>query len=175
MAATIRPARAEEAEAVAALARRLFPMACPPGMSADAIDDYTSANLSPARLAEHIAADDTVVLVADDGSLIGYALLFLGEAGEPEDSFGVTRRPTALLSKCYVEAAQHGTGLGARLLEAAVGAARERGCAGMWLNTNAANLRAQRFYLKHGWAQVGWMDFRVGGRTHHDPVFELVL
>lgn len=174
-ATTIRAAREDEAGVVAALAARLFPMACPPAMPAEAIDDYARANLSPARFAGYLRDSDTRVLVADDGSLVGYALLFLGAAGEPADSYGVSRSPTGLLSKCYVDAAYHGTGLAARLLEAAVEEARRAGCAGMWLNANYANHRAQRFYVKHGWAQVGWMDFVVGGRHHHDPVFELVL
>ena len=45
-------------------------------------------------------------------------------------------------------------GIGARLLEEAVAAARARGCRRVWLITTNDNLNALKFYQKRGWRLV---------------------
>jgi ribosomal protein S18 acetylase RimI-like enzyme len=58
------------------------------------------------------------------------------------------------------------------LLDRTIEAAAARGAAGMWLGTNAANRRAQRFYEKAGFERVGTRRFQVGGRLEDDVVME---
>ena len=60
-------------------------------------------------------------------------------------------------------------------MEAAIEAARARGAAGVWLGVNQENERAQKFYVKSGFARVGTKRFLVGDRYEHDYVFERAL
>ena len=53
--------------------------------------------------------------------------------------------------------------------------ARGAGRAGIWLGTNQANARAQRFYEKSGFTRVGTKRFRLGSQWEHDFIYELVL
>ncbi len=172
----IRSARADESDAVAALAAATFPDACPASMPGAAIRAYIDAHLSPARIAEHLMGDEAEVLVGERaGELVGYVLLFRGDAGRPPAGSGVTVSPTALLSKCYVSAGVRGGGVAAQLLDAALDWARAEGLAGLWLNVNYANARAQRFYEKHRWDRVGELDFLIGDIVNHDPVYQYAL
>jgi diamine N-acetyltransferase len=58
---------------------------------------------------------------------------------------------------------------------AAVAAGRARGALGMWLGVNQENVRANRFYQKNGFAQVGIKHFLVGDRLEDDFVRERAL
>lgn len=84
------------------------------------------------------------VWVLDDGGvLIGYAVVTWSwslESGGRD----------CMLDEIYVD--RRSGGLGARLLEAVMGAAREAGAASMFLETEAANDGARRFYARHGFA-----------------------
>ena len=165
-----------DAERVAALAALTFPLACPPDSPASDIAAFIAANLTPARFAEYIADAERIVLLADDGSgLSGYAMLVFGEPYDPQVAAQLTLRPTAELSKIYVAPEHHGAGVATALMAAAVERAAERGAASVWLGTNQANVRAQRFYEKSGFARVGVKRFHLGGRWEDDFVFERTL
>ena len=116
--------------------------------------------------------DHDVFVAAVGPEILGYTLALFGPDGSPAPGLGVTLNPVGLLSKCYTAPKVHGTKAGASLLVAAEERARERGVEGLWLNANADNHRAQRFYSKHGWERVGDIDFVVGEVVHHDPVFQ---
>lgn len=170
---TVRQVRPSETFAVSELAARTFPLACPPTLERAHIDAYIRENLSPPHFDAHIDHPEHDVLVATVGpEILGYALVLFGADGSPSPGLGVTLNPAGLLSKCYTDPKVHGTKAGASLLFAAEERARERLAEGLWLNTNAHNIRAQRFYRKHGFSRVGDIDFVVGGIVHHDPVFE---
>ena len=169
----IRPARPGESAAVADLAVETFPMACPPSLSAHDMRAYIDEHLTAQRFAEHIAHPERDVLVAcDDTHLLGYVLLFFDSDGAPAPDMGVTLATSGLLSKCYVRRECHGKGVAAALLDAAGRRAVQRGVEGLWLNVNYDNHRAQRFYAKHGWERVGYVDFVVGEAVHRDPVYQ---
>lgn len=174
--AKVREARSGEERAVAALAAELFPLACPAGMAQEDVRAYIEGNLTPAHFAEYLTDKDACVLVAEgEDWLVGYALAFFGGLGAPRPDFGVTLDPVAMLSKCYVSEALHGRGISQALVERVKDVARARGCAGLWLNVNYENFRAQRFYEKAGWVRVGYVDFVVGRRVFRDPVYQLSL
>ena len=94
------------------------------------------------------------------------------EPSDPDVKAAVTLRPTTELSKLYVLPGNHGTGAAASLMDAVVDHARRSGSAGIWLGVNQENLRAQKFYAKHGFTQVGTKTFLVGAQLHHDFVME---
>lgn len=92
-----------------------------------------------------LLADDShgQVWVLDDGGvLIGYAVVTW--------SWSLESGGRDMLDEIYVD--RRGGGLGARLLAAVMAAARDAGAASMFLETEAANDGARRFYARHGFA-----------------------
>ncbi|MBX0300690.1 GNAT family N-acetyltransferase [Cryobacterium sp. 1639] len=173
----VRPARPDEAAALAEVAAATFALACPPHTSADAIAAFLRDVLAPANFEAFLADPDRLLLVAEDavGALAGYTMLVFGEPHDADAAGAIRIRPTAELSKCYVRAEAHGSGTAAALMTATLDAARGRGAAGSWLGVNQENVRALRFYGKHGFMQVGIKRFLVGERYEDDYVLERAL
>lgn len=180
-AAHVRRAVVSDADAVSDLAVLTFPMACPPGTSPEDVAQFCRDNLSPAHFAEYLRSPDHTVLLAErvdggDGERVpatplAYALLCWGEI-DPEVA-GTIANPTVLLSKCYTHPSSHGSGMSSALMEAVLAAARSRGVRTVWLGVNQANVRAQRFYAKHGFTVVGTKHMQVGSGRHDDFVMAL--
>lgn len=74
------------------------------------------------------------------------------------------------LKRIYALHRFHGVGLGLRLMEAAMAAARARGAGRLLLGAYGENHRAIAFYRKHGFAQVGTRVFHVGENFYDDVV-----
>jgi len=145
-------------------------------MPAADVDRFVAQHLTAHRFEEYLADAGRAVLVAEEGGdMIGYAMLVHGEPYDEKVGAVVRHRPTTELSKIYVLPNAHGGGVARQLLTAAVDVARGVGAAGMWLGTNQANVRAQRFYEKSGFEQIGTKRFHVGDRWEDDFVYELVL
>ena len=181
MAVIVRSAASEDAALLHALAAQTFGLACPPGTSQDDVDDFIARHLSVERFAEYLADPARVLQVVEvDGVAAGYTMLIFSvpidaEPNDPDVAAAVASRPTAELSKVYVLAGQHGRGVAATLIAAAVEVARERGVASVWLGVNQGNGKANRFYEKNGFAVVGTRKFLVGGREEDDFVRERLL
>jgi tRNA (guanine37-N1)-methyltransferase len=139
-------------------------------------DRFIAANLTASHFANALDDPTRDVLVAtQDEGLAGYVLLVEGEPADTDVAAAVSARPTVELSKCYVHPDHHGAGVASALMAAALDAARERGAASVWLGVNQLNERAQRFYIKSGFARVGTKRFLVGDRLEDDFVFEHLL
>lgn len=173
---TVRPATTEDLPALTALAALTFPLACPPDMPDDDMSAFIAKNLTADRFRDHLADETAEVLVVEDGSgLIGYTLTFAAEPYDNAIAELVRHRPTVELSKCYAHPQSHGSGVSSRLMDAVLHSARQRGAASVWLGVNGRNLRAQRFYAKHGFEVVGGRRFVVGTHTEDDLVLERPL
>ena len=179
MDAMIRRAAPEDAPALHHLAAETFPLACPPELTADDQRAFIDAHLSEASFLTYLADTNRVVLVDEvDGALVGYTMLVLGQPTDADVRLAVGEddaRPIAELSKCYVLPTAHGSGVAHRLLEATVAIAAASGAERIWLGVNHANVRAQRFYEKHGFHAVGTKRFLVGARLEHDFVLARTL
>jgi ribosomal protein S18 acetylase RimI-like enzyme len=77
--------------------------------------------------------------------------------------------------RVYVLAPYYGTGLGFRLMGAAVAEARSRGAGRVVLGMNNQNERALGFYRRQGFGAIGAREFLVGGAVCSDTVLGLVL
>lgn len=176
MTLSIRRAVAADAPELARVAAATFPLACPPSTTDEAKADFIATVLSEASFGRYLASDDHLLLLAEvDGVAAGYTMLVTGDPADADVAACVTRRPTVELSKVYVMAEQHGTGLARDLVEASVEAATATGAASMWLGVNDENVRANRFYEKCGFVQVGTKKFRLGDIDEDDYVRERVL
>ncbi|MCU1636355.1 MAG: GCN5-related N-acetyltransferase [Cryobacterium sp.] len=176
MTVEVRAGQAEDAEALAALAAVTFALACPPGTSPEAIQEFIRTTLSEERFSGYLADPARDIRLALDGRVpAGYTMLVFGEPADADVSAAVTFRPTVELSKVYVHVDHHGAGIAALLMAATVDAARARAAAGVWLGVNKRNGRAIRFYEKSGFSIVGAKTFMVGSELHHDHVMARAL
>lgn len=159
------------AGALAEVAARTFPLACPPSSSADDIATFIAENLSAARFTAYVADPDRAVLAAQhDGRILGYTMTIRGVPDDPDVQRAVPLRPAVELSKMYVLPDNHGAGVSAALMDGVVAQAAALGAACVWLGVNQQNRRAQRFYAKHGFSIAGTKTFRLGADIEHDYV-----
>ena len=172
----VRPAGADDAPLLHRLAAATFALACPPGTTLEAIDDFIATHLSEQRFAHYLADPDRDLLVVEaDGEALGYSMLLSGDPTDDDVLAVVHARPVTELSKFYLLQQAHGSGAAAALMTASVERARERGAAAVWLGVNQHNARANRFYAKSGFAEVGTKRFLVGGKWEDDFVRAMEL
>ena len=176
MTVTTRLAGPDDAALLHTLAAATFALACPPGTTAEAIASFIGANLSEAKFQDYLAdpARDLLVVEAD-GTAVGYSMLVAAEPADPDVARVVTLRPTVELSKVYLLEAAHGTGASAELMRRSIEVAAARGAASVWLGVNQFNARANQFYEKNGFVNVGTKHFLVGDKLEDDFVRELVI
>lgn len=175
---SVRIATPADATALAEVAAATFRLACPPSTTEAAMAEHIATVLSVAAFERYLGDRDRVLVVDDPGEgapLAGYAMVVLVDPEDDDVVRAVRIRPTSELSKIYVREGQHGRGTASGLMTRSFDEARARGAAGMWLGTNEENVRAQRFYAKHGFVRVGAKRFRLGDRWEHDFVFERAL
>lgn len=166
---SIREATAADIPALAALAGRTFPLACPPELGERHVAAFIAEHLSEERFAAHLVAGHRVYLTGG-----GYALVLHG-VHAAEGPSGWRAQRSAYLSKLYVDPDRHGGGEAQALMTAAVDGARADGCVGLWLGVNRQNTRAKRFYAKSGLTVAGERAFTVGESTFIDDVLVLPL
>ena len=176
MATIVRPAGVDDAALLARIAAATFPLACPPHTLAADIAAFIATNLSESRFTEYLGDPARALFISEtDGVPGGYTMLIVGDPTDADVAAAVTTRPTAELSKVYVLPEFHGGGVASALIEATVDEARGRGARSVWLGVNQENVRANRFYAKSGFAQVGTKRFLVGERYENDFVRALEL
>lgn len=173
---TVVDATSADLTELADVAARTFPLACPPSVAAGDIAAFIDAHLSPERFADYLGDPARIVLVAKNrGCIAGYIVLVAGTGDDDNVQQAVLERlavphPATELSKLYVLADQHGSGAASVLMDTARQRAADVGSRCLWLGVNQRNLRAQRFYLKQGFAVVGTRRFQLGSHFEHDYV-----
>jgi GNAT superfamily N-acetyltransferase len=119
------------------------------------------------RYAEWLAAPDHALWVAElvgTGAVVGYVMLC------PPD-LPVPLEPTDLeIRRIYLLSHFHGGGVGARLMAAALDAAREAGAKRVLLGVYEGNTTAMSFYARQGFAEAGVRKFQVGANAYDDLV-----
>lgn len=106
-----------------------------------------------------------------DGAILGYIKMgpvdFELPAEQPADD-------AVELHQLYVAEAAKGTGVAVRLMEWGIAWARAR-AAILYLTVFTENDRAQAFYRRYGFTDVGRNAFRVGNHIDEDRFFRLDL
>ncbi|MCW2132597.1 GNAT family N-acetyltransferase [Arthrobacter sp. VKM Ac-2550] len=182
----VRKATADDAAALAELAAATFPLACPPVMTEDDINGYIAEHLTEARFSSYIADAERTVLLLEESNvnegdahaaptgrrMVGYSMLIHTPPLDVEVQAALALRPTSMLSKFYIRADAHGSGLSHRLMSATLSDAAENGSRAVWLSVSEENERAQKFYAKNGFRIVGGMNFPTGRLVLRDFVLE---
>lgn len=154
-----------------ALATLTFGLACPPGTDPSDIDEFIATHLSVARFTDYLADPArTLLIVSDDDQPLGYSMLVRGPIADPDVAAVVDADRSVELSKFYVLADRHGSGAAHELMAATVKAAAATGAEFCWLGVNQQNLRAAKFYAKHGFDIIGVKRFLVGSQWHDDHI-----
>ncbi len=128
------------------------------------------AGCTPERFVHELTDPDHACMLAEDGQrLMGYATL------GPQDLPVAPEGPWWVLRQLYLDTAAQGQGLGRRLLDWAIGEARGRGFAELYLTVWVENRRARRLYEGAGFEEVGHYPFRVGSVIDDDRILRLRL
>lgn len=154
----IRRATSGDAEALAVLAEKTFRDAFAGANDPTDMDEHCRTSFSPSIQREQILDPLIVTLVAIDprGHMSAYAQLRPGPPAQ-----GSAPDPMELW-RFYVDAAYHGRGLAQQLMEATLDAAAKGGAETLWLGVWEENGRAQKFYRKVGFTDIGSHTFTLG-------------
>jgi ribosomal protein S18 acetylase RimI-like enzyme len=135
------------------------------------ISKYVRAEFTPERFTELLLRDKPAFLVAEsDGHLIGFSQVTTGRATE---LCGVS--PQAEIERLYIQRAFCNRGLGAKFMALIVRDANQSQIKALWLAAWAANESALRFYLRHGFTDVGSTSFSLGAEQHENRVLVRTL
>jgi len=173
---SIRRATPSDAHLLSFVATLTFPLACPPSTTPENIAEFCATELSPEAFDRYLADLSYCAWLAMAGTEpCGYLLSHDGDPGEAGIAAVVLMRPTTEICKLYVTAEYHGSAVAHELMNAAIQDATSRGCESVWLGVNQRNARANAFYARQGFAQVGTRRFLVGDTWEDDFVREKVL
>lgn len=127
----------------------------------------------PERLRAQIADPAWTIALArsDDGAIIGFVKLGPIDFDLPADQPG---DDATELHQLYVGEAAKGTGIAAALMDWGIGWARDRASI-LYLSVFTENHRAQAFYRRYGFVDVGRNAFRVGNHVDEDRIWRLDL
>lgn len=130
--------------------------------------------MPPEKVARQITDPAMAIRVARDdaGALVGYIKL-----GPVDFDLPPTESAQGALEihQLYMLAAAKGTGLADQLMRWALAEARARGAARLYLSVYIDNHRAQRFYARYGFYEVGKLAFRVGNTIDDDRIWRCDL
>jgi diamine N-acetyltransferase len=162
----LRPATLADAPALASLGAETFIAAFGHLYNEEDLAAFLVQVHSSDAVAEEIAGTRcTHRLIEDAGELVAYCKLRY-----PSHYVDYTdARDPIELGQLYALPSHTGSGIGAQLMDWALGQARERGHDAVLLSVYAENFGAQRFYQRYGFAKIADITFQVG--DHFDPEF----
>ncbi len=168
---TIRRGTVEDAGLLSALGARTFSETFAADNTPEDLAAYTAASFSVARQTAELEDPASTFLIAEvDGQAAGYAKLHVGK---PEQ--GVEGANPVELVRLYVSREWLGRGVGQQLMRACLDAARQAGHDTIWLGVWERNARAQAFYRKWNFREVGEHMFQLGSDLQRDLLMERPL
>lgn len=164
---TIRPGTMADAVQLADLAARTFRDTFSDGTSAEDMAVHLAQAYGPEQQGRELADPAIVTLLCEArDQLVGYAQL--RESPAPPCVSGDS--PIELW-RFYVDRQWHGKGVAQELMRRVDVHAHRRGANTLWLGVWEHNERAQAFYRKSGFVDVGAHVFVVGSDAQTDRIF----
>jgi diamine N-acetyltransferase len=105
-----------------------------------------------------------------DQKAVGYAKLREGSKADC-----IKSKNSIELQRIYTIERVYGKGIGEILLKHCLEIAKQRGFETLWLGVWEENIRAQKFYAKHGFKRVGEITFPYGETVGKNFVLEFLL
>jgi ribosomal protein S18 acetylase RimI-like enzyme len=168
----LRPARPEDAPALAALAADAFVAAFGHLYRPEDLAAFLGEHKTSAAFARALADPRKATQLAEaDGVLAGYCQIGVPSAfASRSDAI----RP-AEINQLYCAPAMTGRGVGAALIDWALDKTRALGCDAVQLSVYSENHGAQRFYARYGFAKIADIAFWVGQQRDAEFLLELRL
>lgn len=164
----VRKGTTVDAQLLAALGAKTFYDAYAPMLPAAELAAFVMDTFSPELQAAELADPATVFLILEvDGVVAGYAKL-QAEPLAPAESG--TR--DLKVARIYLRQEWTGRGAGSALMAACLAEAASAGFDTIWLEVWEENTRAQAFYRKWGFAEVGSVTFPFGSQMQTDLVLQ---
>ncbi len=132
------------------------------------MDMYLSEKMSSQQLKEELSNPESEFYFAvHQDKILGYLKINIGKA--QNEKLGV---PSLEIERIYIIQSWQGKGLGTRLLDFAVGLAKERKLNKVWLGVWEENKSAMRLYTKYGFKKFGSHPFLLGEDLQTDILME---
>ncbi|MBV9215091.1 MAG: GNAT family N-acetyltransferase [Acidobacteria bacterium] len=166
---SIRQATADDSKLLTDLSFTTFwdAFAHHPKNAPEDLNHYMRQAFNEEQIASELADDANIFLIAElDGKPAGYAKLIVGTI-EP----GITAARPVELNRLYSHQEFIGKGVGQNLMDACFERAQRHDHDVMWLGVWEYNPRAQAFYKKNGFREVGKHTFQLGS----DPQTDLLM
>lgn len=129
---------------------------------------YIAEFMSVEAFGRELTDENSMFFIAEsDGEMIGYAKL-----QEHSTEECVSDANPIELQRLYVATDFHGTGIAGALMAECFVVAAQKNYQTMWLGVWEFNFRAQKFYEKIGFRQVGTHVFQLGADPQTDWVME---
>jgi ribosomal protein S18 acetylase RimI-like enzyme len=164
----LREGTPQDAAPLSEFGARAFSQAFGPDNTPEDMGRYLSDNFSLGVITDQLADPASTFLLAESGDrIVGYVMLRDGEV-PPQ-----VRGPEPIeLVRIYADPDAIGTGIGSRLMQACLDAARGIGRRTVWLGVWEHNRRAIAFYDRWGFVRVGEKPFTLGEDVQTDHVME---
>ncbi len=164
----IRRGTTQDAVLLAELGARTFSETFAADNTPEDLAAYLASSFSPAQQAAELADPLCLFEIAEtNGAAVGYAMLRSGNV-----PLGVSGEKPIELVRLYVSRESLGSGVGAALMQACIGEAKQRGYKTLWLGVWEHNHRAQAFYRKWNFVEVGQHAFQLGGDAQTDILMQ---
>jgi len=164
---TIRRGNAGDAGLLYELGARTFSETFAADNTPENMAAYLAAAFSPAQQAAELADPTALIQIAETrGVAIGYSMLRSGNVPA-----GVTGDNPIELVRLYVSRESLGSGVGAALMRACIEETQQRGYGTLWLGVWEHNARAQAFYRRWNFHDVGTHVFQLGD----DPQTDILM
>ncbi len=165
----IRRAEITDAERLAELSYKTFwdAFADHPENAPEDMADYMKKAFSVEQTRRELLEENSIFFIAEcEDETAGYAKVTLESI---ED--GISAEKPIELNRLYSHQKFLGKGVGAKLMDECFRIAKENNCDVIWLGVWEFNPRAQAFYKKYGFYEVGKHIFQLGS----DPQIDLLM
>lgn len=164
-------AQIEDASLLAELGAQTFSETFSDDNTAENMTAYLAASFSIEQLTIELTDPLSIFFIAEvDGEAAGYAKLHSGQALS-----GVEGQKPIELVRLYVARQWLGRGVGQALMQRCLNEAREMGFQTMWLGVWERNSRAQAFYRKWNFREIGEHIFQLGSDPQRDVLMERAI
>lgn len=174
MAGSIAVPASADADAISALAHRSFSATFAHLYSPHDLAEFLAGWNQPTQLAQQLADPDWAIRVWRDAEGIA-GFIKMGPLDLPLPPRQCDEVAATELHQLYVESRAQGMGAAQALMGWALDWARAAGYARIYLSVFIDNHRAQAFYRRYGFAEVGCNPFRVGATIDDDRIWRLDL
>lgn len=171
---TLDAATPADADAISKVAETTFKATFEHLYPPEDLSAFLASWMPPHKVAAQLADSDWAfrVIRGADGAIIGYIKLGPVDFDLPE---GQTAEGAIELHQLYLLPAAHGSGAAGEMMGWALGEARARGAQRIYLSVYIDNIRAQRFYARYGFYEVGKNAFQVGNTVDDDRIWRCDL